>query len=219
MADPALRLRRFWDRHADDWTRAVRSNGIASRDAGTDAAIVEAVLRGLPPRGRVLDVGCGEGWLVRALDAVGVEARGVDGSAALVEAARQAGGRFGVLDFEAAAADPARLGPPVDVAVFNFALLSDDVTGILRAAARRSPRVVLQTLHPTALDPPYADGWREEPFAGVDGVFEPMPWYGRTFASWVRTLDAAGLRLAEAMEPLHPETGAPLSLLLVAETR
>ena len=215
------RLVQSWTANADAWTRAVREDTIASRQAGTDAAIVEAVLRGLPPAGRVLDLGCGEGWLVRALAAVGVDARGVDASAPLVEAARQTGGAFEVMSYEQAATDPDRLGGPVDAAVFNFSLLSDRVAGVLRAAASRldGGRVLVQTVHPSTVSPPYRDGWREESFGAMGAGFAPMPWYFRTVGSWVRALDAAGLVLADVVEPVHPETGAPLSLILVSERR
>ena len=225
------RLVQSWTDNAHAWTRAVRSGAVASREAGTDAAVVEAVLRGLPPAGRVLDVGCGEGWLVRALAAVGVEARGVDASAPLVDAAREAareaeasgpsGGAFEVVSYDQAAADPDRLGGPFDAVVFNFSLLSDDTVGVLRAAASRldGGRVLVQTVHPATAAAPYRDGWREESFESVGAGFAPMPWYFRTFGSWVRTLDAAGLALADAAEPLHPETGAPLSLILEASPR
>lgn len=218
--DPADRLRQSWTANADAWARAVRDGAIPSRRAGTDAAIVEAVLRGLPPAGRVLDVGCGEGWLARALTALGADVHGVDASPPLVEAARAAGGSFDVLSYEEAAADPARLGGPYDAAVFTFALLSDDVVGVLRAAASRldaGGRVLVQTIHPLAAGPPYRDGWREESFEAMGGGFEPMPWYFRTVGSWVRTLGAAGLRLADVAEPVDAEADAPLSLILVAE--
>lgn len=218
---PSFRLVPTWTANAAAWTRAVRGGGIPSRRAGTDAAVVEAVLSGLPPAGRVLDVGCGEGWLVRALGALGAEAHGVDASPPLVHAARaEGGGTFDVLDYDDAADDPARLGGPYDAAVFNFSILGERAVGVLAAARRQlevGGRVLVQTAHPVAAGPPYADGWREETFADFEGDFEPMPWYFRTFGSWVRALDAAGLRLAEAREPVHPETGAPLSLLLVAE--
>ena len=218
---PSFRLVPTWTANAEAWTRAVRGGGIPSRRAGTDAAVVEAVLDGLPPAGRVLDVGCGEGWLVRALGALGATAHGVDVSRPLVEAAQaEGGGTFDVLDYDDAADSPARLGGPYDAAVFNFSILGERAVAILGAARRQlevGGRVVVQTAHPLTAGPPYADGWREETFGDFDGDFEPMPWYFRTFGSWVRTLDAAGLRLAEAREPIHPETGAPLSLLLVAE--
>ena len=218
---PALRLVPTWTANAEAWTRAVRGGHIPSRRAGTDAAVIEAVVNGLPPAGRVLDIGCGEGWLVRALGALGAEAHGVDASEPLVGAARaEGGGTFGVLDYDDAAEDPARLGGPYDAAVFNFSLLGERAMGVLAAARRQlevGGRVVVQTVHPVAAGPPYADGWREETFGGFEEDFTPMPWFFRTFGTWVRTLDAAGLRLAEAREPVHPETGEPLSLLLVAE--
>ena len=213
------RLLHSWTANADAWTAAVRGGLVPSRAAGTDAAVVEAVVRGLPPSGQVLDVGCGEGWLSRALAALGARVHGVDASAPLVEAAREAGGSFEVVTYDDAARDPARLGGPYDVAVFNFALLSDEVSGALRAAAARlapGGRVVVQTVHPASLVP-YADGWREETFDAIAADLEPMPWFARTFATWVRTLDAVGLQLREATEPMDPDTGRPLSLILTAE--
>lgn len=214
------RLRQSWTANADAWTRAVREGAIASRLAGTDAAVVEAVVRGLPPAGRVLDVGCGEGWLCRALAALGAEPHGVDASPPLVAAARAEGGSFDVVAYEAAAAEPARLGGPYDVAVFNFALLSDDVVGVLRAAASRleaGGRLIVQTVHPATVAPPYEDGWRDESFDAFGEGFKPMPWFFRTFAGWTRALRAAGLLLTEVAEPTDPESGAPLSLILAAE--
>ena len=48
----------------------------------------------------------------------------------------------------------------------------------------------------------------DEPFP------ESMPWYFRTLGSWMDELAAAGLVVRGVREPLHPETGRPLSLLL-----
>jgi hypothetical protein len=46
-----------------------------------------------------------------------------------------------------------------------------------------------------------------------------MPWYFRTLESWFGALEAAGLRVVSLREPVHPETGRPVSLLMVAEGR
>ena len=42
-----------------------------------------------------------------------------------------------------------------------------------------------------------------------------MPWYYRTLESWVAVVRRAGYVIDEMREPVHPETGRPLSLLLV----
>ena len=184
--------------------------------AGTDAAVVEAVVRVLPPGGRVLDVGCGGGWLSRAMAALGAHVHGVDASADLVAAAQAEGGSFDVVSPAQAAADPSRLGGPYEVAVFNFSLADGPVVGVLRAAASRlsGGAVVIQTAHPVAAGSPYSDGWRG--VVQAEGA-APASRYVRTFGSWVRALDAAGLRLSEVAEPLDPATGAPRSLVLTAE--
>src|SRR5688572_18040337 len=86
-----------WSRNTDPWTAAVRGGEIESRTLVTNAAIVEAV-RARKPRSGV-DLGCGEGWLVRALPEV--QMLGVDASAGLVEQAKAAGGgEFRQLSYE-----------------------------------------------------------------------------------------------------------------------
>jgi 2-polyprenyl-3-methyl-5-hydroxy-6-metoxy-1,4-benzoquinol methylase len=84
------RLRRSWIANATAWREAVREQRIESRRLVTDAAVVSAVLAESPRR--VLDLGCGEGWLGRALSGHGIAVTGVDGSAPLIEAARSLGG-------------------------------------------------------------------------------------------------------------------------------
>ena len=214
--DARARLAQSWDANADAWTRAVAA-GTESRRAGTDAAVLDATLRALERAGggAVLDAGCGEGWLLRALRHAGVPADGIDGSA---ELARRAGARH--LTYGDAVAHPERLGGPFAVVVFSFALLDDRPAEVLSAAATRladGGRVVVQTLHPLGVAPPYAPGWREESFAGFgEAAFDPMPWYFHTLDSWMRALGDAGLVLERLDEPRHPDTGAVLSLVLTA---
>jgi SAM-dependent methyltransferase len=218
--DPERRLESSWVANAAAWSDAVRGGTIASRRAGTDAAILGALAE-LPP-GRVLDVGCGEGWLGRALASRGHRVVGVDASAPLIERAReQGGGDFRIVSYEALAADPSLAGPgPHDTVVCNFSLLGQELGPPLRALrtllAKNAPLVV-QTVHPfTACgDLPYRDGWREETFAGFGGAFgAPMPWYFRTVGSWLRLVAESGLRVDSLEEPVNPESGRPLSLLL-----
>lgn len=216
--DQEERIARSWRVNADAWSDAVRNRRIASRGAGTDAAIVEAVLRANPAS--VLDLGCGEGWLVRALAARGIEAVGIDASPELVAAARASGGaRFECASYRELACAPSTR--PFDVVVFNFALFGEDLAEPLRAArARLRPRgtLVVQTLHPHAAavgDAP-VEGWRVEDFCAIGGDFrEPMPWYFRTLESWYTALCDAGFARVRVEEPRDAH-GAVLSLLLSA---
>jgi hypothetical protein len=41
-----------------------------------------------------------------------------------------------------------------------------------------------------------------------------MPWYYRTLGAWSEAMHDAGLAIRRIEEPVHPETGRPLSLLL-----
>ena len=213
-------IRRSWDDNAACWTQAVRSGQIRSREVATDGAIMAAVAE-LRPR-RVLDLGCGEGWLARRLKAeLGCRVLGIDGSAELIRLAREAdpGGDYRVADYGQLVPEPGLLGGPFDAVVANFALLAQHISALLRALVQtaRQGALVIQTVHPWAAcgDSPYADGWREESFAAFgDGGWSPMPWYFRTLTSWHRELKAAGWRIDELKEPLDPASGRPLSLLL-----
>lgn len=208
-----------WSRNAKPWTSAVRGGDIESRTLVTNAAIVDAVRARAPRTG--VDLGCGEGWLVRALpevDMVGVDA--IDG---LVEQARAAGGGdFRVLSYEEIAAGALALA--VDVAVANFSLIGKEAVDGLFAAAptylRKGGMLVVQTVHPVMAcgDAPYADGWRAGSWAGFSDDFQDAPpWYFRTIASWIALFDMYGLRVVEMREPLHPRTGKPVSLIVVGE--
>ncbi len=219
-ADPRVALAQSWVANADAWTAAVRARQIESRRLVTDAAILAAVLDAAPRR--VLDLGCGEGWLCRALAEAGIEAIGVDASAPLIAAAQQlGGGRYRVLPYDQLSELPDG-GTPFDLIVCNFALLEPDTRATLntlRSVAAHEARLLIQTVHPVSAcgDAPYADGWRHETFSGFGtGFTAVMPWYFRTLSSWLDSLRESGWYLESLREPLHPQTGKPASLLMQA---
>lgn len=210
-----------WMANAGAWTRAVREGRIESRRVATDAAVVDAVAARGPKR--VLDLGCGEGWLMRALAERGIEAVGLDVSMELVVVAEETGGgRYRCCSYDEVIEDPTRAGGPYDAIVCNFSLLGAELVPLLSALRQNlweEGALVIQTVHPwtAAGDEPYADGWRTETFDAFGGEFaEPMPWFFRTLESWVDALHGAGFRLAALREPVHPGTGQPVSLLMVA---
>lgn len=214
------RIVESWSKNAIAWTEAVRGGQILSRERVTNQAIIETVLDQAP--GSVLDMGCGEGWLSRALAAKGIRVLGVDAIGALVERARGAGGEFRQLSYEAIA--DGALDARVDAVVCNFSLLGEASVEALLAALpgllNPGGKVMVQTLHPVEAcgDAPYTDGWRPGSWSGFSDAFsDPAPWYFRTLENWVALLNRCGLRLLAMREPLHPDTGRPASVIFVAE--
>ena len=211
-----------WNTNATPWTAAVREQRIESRKLVTDLAVVDAVTSRRPAS--VLDLGCGEGWLVRALAKGGIPTvMGVDAVPALIDQARAAGGgEFRVASYEAIARGD--LDVTVDVVVANFALIGKDaVDALIRSVPRLltpGGSLVVQTLHPVVAtgDLPYKDGWRAGSWAGFSDDFtDPAPWYFRTLESWVHLLVTSGFTLVEIREPMHPMTGKPASVVFVAQ--
>lgn len=210
-----------WHKNAAPWTRAVRERQIESRRLVTDQAIVDAVLERAPTS--VLDIGCGEGWLARALSAQSIRVLGVDAVPALIQQAESAGGgNFRVLSYEQIAAGA--VDERADVVVCNFSLLGQkSVTGLFAAIPsllNSRGTFMVQTLHPVSAcgELPYQDGWREGSWKGFGSAFtDPAPWYFRTLESWTGLFARNGLRLIETRETRHPETGQPVSVIFIAE--
>jgi 2-polyprenyl-3-methyl-5-hydroxy-6-metoxy-1,4-benzoquinol methylase len=209
-----------WRKNAAPWTTAVRERQIESRRLVTDAAIVQAVLS-VAPR-RVLDVGCGEGWLARALAEQGIQVTGVDVVPELIQRARQTGGAdYRVMSYEELAAGT--LPDRFDAVVANFALIGAEAVDALVASVPRllapGGALIIQTLHPVVAngDLPYKDGWRPGSWAGFNSEFtDPAPWYFRTMESWEKLIGDSGLRLQQRLEPLNPVTGKPASVIFIA---
>jgi 2-polyprenyl-3-methyl-5-hydroxy-6-metoxy-1,4-benzoquinol methylase len=211
-----------WQRNAAPWTDAVRERQIESRALVTDAAILDAVLSRAPKT--VLDIGCGEGWLARALAQHGIRVTGVDVVPALIDAASRAGGGdFRVASYEMIAAGRLDLAP-VDTVVANFSLIGQESVEELIAAVpamlAANGALVIQTLHPLVAtgDLPYIDGWRAGSWAGFSDDFsDPAPWFFRTLETWVKLLRDSGFRLVELREPLHPTLKKPASVIFIAQ--
>lgn len=210
-----------WNRNAAAWTDAVRKREIESRRLVTDQAVIDAILEHAPRT--AIDLGCGEGWLVRELTRRGLETIGIDAVPDLVREAQRAGsGQFKLLSYDDIAAG--ELALTADAVICNFALLGRESVDHLIAAIPRllTPhgRLIVQTLHPVAAcgPHPYQDGWRAGSWDGFSARFvDPAPWYFRTLGSWIALLADNDLRLLEIREPLHPETRHPASVIFIAE--
>lgn len=210
-----------WQHNAAPWTLAVRNHEIASRRLVTNNAIIQAVLAAQPKT--ALDVGCGEGWLTRALAQRGVVTLGIDAIPLLIEAARMAApdGDYLVTTY---AELTTQVTERVDAIVANFSLLGEESTeAVIQAVPgllQPGGRFVVQTLHPVIAcgAQPYRDGWRPGSWQGFNSTFsDPAPWYFRTLGSWVKLFENNGLRMIELREPLDPRSEQAASVIFVLE--
>lgn len=208
-----------WRVNAKPWTEAIESAAISSRETVTNAAVIAAVLRHRPRR--VLDVGCGEGWLMRQLAGHGISVTGLDAVPELVERAKQQGSKdcYCLCYGELGEVEWPHL---FDLAVCNFSLLGEDIVAPLRAVRSSlapSGRLIVQTLHPCfiGLDGGYRSAWQEGSWQGLpaplrDGFNGAPPWYFRRLCDWLDAFSAAGFQLQGLSEP-GPEGSPPLSLI------
>lgn len=217
MKDPDQSLLESWHQNAPAWTAAVRDSRIASRVAATDRAIVDHVLA-LSPQ-TVMDIGCGEGWLARALAAKGIAVTGFDAVDALVNEARLRGGGF-FYHFQYDDFAAGKIAIRADVLVCNFSLLGKAPEERLVAAlpARLNPggQVLIQTVHPDT-QPDTGEGWRNEDWRDFgEGFKSASPWYYRPPDVWQAMLAAAGFGAVSCDAVCHPETGQGLSVIIQA---
>lgn len=236
--------RRRWEANAAYWVKIIREGRDRYRTELTDDALLDAV--GDPAGLRVLDAGCGEGYLARRLAAHGARVAGVDLSRGLIEAAAGLGGAYacagvGALPFR---------DQVFDLVVCNhlFSHLPDPgpAIGEFGRVLRGGGRLVILTLHPCFYDAAsergasgavpasrYFDARGVDQRFVVDGLESPS-----VITSWLRpleyyatTLREAGFVITDIREPRpSPERlrddpwwrqGFPtaLFLLLVAERR
>jgi 2-polyprenyl-3-methyl-5-hydroxy-6-metoxy-1,4-benzoquinol methylase len=215
---------RSWATNAKPWARAVQAGSICSRKLVTDQAIVDAVLTANPSR--VLDLGCGEGWLARALSRSGMKVTGIDVVPELIaEAARLGEAEFQVCDYESIAARRWH-SEPFAAVVCNFSLLGQEsVESVLGGVGNyldEAGYLIVQTLHPVSAcgDHPYQDGWRCGNWLGFGAEFtDPAPWYFRTLESWWAMLRRSGFEVQECREPTAPSATAPASVIFICRAR
>jgi len=226
-----------WLKNAKPWSAAIDNGEIASRVEVTNAAVVEVLLKSCAQKSfanralKLLDLGCGEGWLMRALDKArkeigmlaGLDMLGVDIVPELIaNGEKQGTGRFKTLSYEALSFE--NLKEKFDVIVCNFSLLGEQSVNRVFAQVRHllsdDGTFVVQTLHPVSAcgDLPYRDGWRSGSWQGFsDDFVDPPPWYFRTLPSWLALFTDNALTSPEIIEPKRCNNSAPLSVIFVAK--
>lgn len=212
-----------WAINADPWTRVVEQKLLDSRVLVTDNAIVKAVVE-LKPR-TFLDIGCGEGWLCRELWKRGFDGWGVDAIAQMVETARcQGDERFVVSSYRDLPLQSFGSIKQFDCFICNFSVLGENTVFEIAQAGQSllepNGKIIIQTLHPHIAcgELPYENGWRETSWLGIGNEeFHPAPWYFRTVSSWIEEFHRRNYRLLKLIEPIHPKTNSPASILFIFE--
>jgi 2-polyprenyl-3-methyl-5-hydroxy-6-metoxy-1,4-benzoquinol methylase len=210
-----------WDKNAQAWAKTVRENALASRRLVTDAAIVEQLLSE-PDWSSLLDVGCGEGWLIRTLKSERPDAHftGFDGCAALIDTARadDRDGDYRHLTYQQVHRD--RFSGPFDRIVCNFSLFEDESVVELLQRLRdcltpQNGRLAIQTLYS---DAPKSE-WEADSWSGLPDSFrEPHPWFKRCEADWFKLFTRVGLEMASVRYPAYPDSDRVASVIFVLKT-
>ncbi|WP_285693117.1 class I SAM-dependent methyltransferase [Actinomadura sp. NBRC 104412] len=219
---PRNLTRERWEANAEYWVKIIRERRDRYRTELTDEAMLDAVgpCAGL----RILDAGCGEGYLSRELASRGADVTGVDLAQGLIDAAdAHPPVEGGSVSYLRASVDELPFGDDqFDLVVCNhlFSHLRDpkDAIGEFARVLKSGGRLVVLTLHPCfyvensehgAMTSVPADRYFrprgiDQRFL-VDGLRSPAE-----ITSWLRpleyysgTLRDAGFVIADLREP-HP---------------
>lgn len=208
-----------WEANAEVWINVIEQNEIASRKF-TNRAIIEKIMGNEGQK--VVDIGCGEGWLTREITAMGKQGIGLDAVEKLLQRARKKGKEsFYQMTYEDIATGKSIPEGPHDIAVFNFCLYQKE--GLFELLSNTlsalSPYgcIFIQTLHPSFLTQqylPYKSQWIEDSWKGLSRKFgKPHKWYARTFEGWSRELNKLSDSVVEMSEVIN-DNEHPISLIL-----
>jgi len=210
-----------WKNNVTPWVSAIKNNEITSRVLVTNQAILDSIKSRNPKT--VLDIGCGEGWLVRSLADLGIDALGIDVIPEFIDYASKEGkGRYKVLSYENISAN--KLKEKYDVVVSNFSLLGKEsvehvfqqVTSLLKPGGA----FIVQTIHPMIgfIDGNYNESWRTGSWNGFSTSFtDPAPWYFRTLNAWSTLFSKNGFVLTTISEPINKKTKTVASIIYIGE--
>lgn len=208
-----------WNKNADEWIKVIQNDAIPSRKF-TNKAILKMVSE-LDGK-KMVDIGCGEGWLTREMEKMGWEATGLDAIESLVlEARKNSEADFHVFTYENIIDGKPMPNAPFDASVFNFCLyLKDGLTELLSNTLKQlSPNgtIVIQTLHPFFLlqnGLPYKSQWLSDSWKGLPGDFtDGHSWYARTLEDWVAELNRLE-NINFSMKEIVNDEEKPISLII-----
>jgi SAM-dependent methyltransferase len=210
MTPPARRPKRIatqWSENAETWSRFIRVHRDPIRTFLIDPAIL--ALAGDVCGRRVLDAGCGEGYLARLLARRGARVLGIDLAADMIRLAREAGSPAGApIEYRVGSVTSLRGVPDrrFDLAIISMTLMA--LSAHRRALARVARtvadggRLLVVVPHPCFFAPdddyftPGEMGWRFYRGQPTETAF-----FHRPLSEYVHAVRAAGLTLVDLHEP------------------
>ena len=221
MSNYEQAILKSWDTNAKAWTQAVRNREIESRNRVTNQAIVDAILA--QDFQSMLDVGCGEGWLIREIASTRPGAKsgdyvGFDGSEDLIRLAQELDQEHTYLNLTYQALNIDSLKRKFDLIVCNFSLFGkesvDDLLLKLKGLLNENGQILIQTLYVADED----IGWQAGSWQGFSEQFtDPAPWYKRNHQAWLNTFEQAGLVMSHHQVTQDPETLKPSSVIFTLQ--
>lgn len=207
--------RSVWDPKAEEWAARIGDEGDDNRRYQSDPVLwrLAGDVKGL----RVLDAGCGSGYLTLKLAARNAKAVGVDISPRMIEVARRrAASRGARVEYRVDDASKLATVPAgsIDLVVSNYVLMdANDLDGCAAAFARvLAPRgrAVCVFSHPcfeTCLPGPYFEEQQyEDRWGGFSG---PFVVYHRPLSRYFAAFLAAGFAIEAFEEPVVPTPTPP----------
>lgn len=209
-----------WSENASEWIDILTEKKIPSRTY-TNAAIIE-ILEQIPAN-KILDCGCGEGWLTRYITSIGKQAIGIDGTQELIDHAKSKKiGRFYRMSYDEISTGVHIPESPFNAVVFNFSIYQKEGLAQLFEHIQKSITedgfVIIQTLHPSFIKQeklPYESQWIEDSWKGLPGSFSNgHSWYARTFDDWQSLFADSKLELQDRIEVMNNKN-SPVSVIFV----
>ncbi|WP_246474264.1 class I SAM-dependent methyltransferase [Arenibacter arenosicollis] len=209
-----------WNKNAHEWIRVIDNADIESRKF-TNKAILNVI--GNSPAIKILDVGCGEGWLTRSLIGMGKYVVGLDAIPQLLDNAKNKGaGTFYQMSYKEIELGNPVPDAPYDAVVFNFCLYQrEGLSQLLKQIKNvlsENGYIAIQTLHPfflTQNNLDYKSQWINDSWNGLPGNFtDGHAWYARTFESWMSVFKKAGLQLHHFQEVTNDDK-KPVSVIFI----
>lgn len=212
-----------WGKNVEPWINAIEQHEIDSRIETTNNSILAEIINLNPSK--VLDLGCGEGWLTNELACINIDALGIDAIPDFIKYAEgNKKGRFKVMSYEELSRG--LLKEKFDLVVCNFSLLGENsvqqVFKVIPSLLRKRGSFIVQTIHPMVESNTgnYIDGWRKGNWNGFNSKFtDPAPWYYRTLSSWFNLFIENEFNITSISEPQNKNTNTISSIIIAGKKK